>query len=281
MPWMDGSRFSLSMRASSSASGHVGGVLLLDGMQPGLLARRDLVAHVHLGGGSSPTSTTANRGGALLAGQGGGRCQRVLANAATGRRRHDPGGHQQLARCATVFALGTARRPMRVFGFARATFTGSATVVIKFFHDVGAGLTVLMLMPRSSAICLFKRPGDDSAQHLLLVVRRRVASSGCILLGLVLASRAAWPAPACAPRFRADRIRQVTSRKPTAPFFEVDTAIGTSPRPVMKTIGRGALRAIRLCVSAPGRSCRVCARRRSARRPGWGRSLPGHRLPLA
>ncbi|MNR48629.1 hypothetical protein D3C85_1678850 [compost metagenome] len=42
------------------------------------------------------------------------------------------------------------------------------------------------------------------------------------------------------------------SRKSTAPFFIVDTAMGTSPWPVMNTMGSGALRRISCsCSSRP------------------------------
>ena len=74
--------------------GHVVGVLFLDGMQAGLLARRDFIAHVHLGGGVFAHQHHGQAGAGALGGQGGDALGDFFANALRqGGAINNPGGH--------------------------------------------------------------------------------------------------------------------------------------------------------------------------------------------
>ena len=68
-----------------------------------------------------------------------------------------------------------------------AILSRSATVLALSFSMMLArcASTVLMLMPRSSAICLFRRPGDDALEHLRLArgqARQQGVAAGGFLL---------------------------------------------------------------------------------------------------
>src|SRR5690606_28820724 len=123
--------------------GEVGRVLLPDRMQAGLLAGGDLVAHVDLRGG-------------VIAHQ----HDRQAGTYALGRQRLHALGDFFANALRQGGAVDDACGHAWASGLARATFIRSATVVTSSFSMMLArcASTVLMLMPRSSAICLFKRP---------------------------------------------------------------------------------------------------------------------------
>src|SRR6185369_11177867 len=135
-----------------------------------------------------------------------------------------------------------------------AIFSRSATVFAFSFSMMLArcASTVLMLMPRSSAICLLSRPATMRSRTCASRVVRRDSSASRLAASWCFEKSRRARSSIFSTRATSSSSLKGFSMKSSAPFFIVVTAIGTSPWPVMNVTGSGERRSSSLsCSSRP------------------------------
>src|SRR5690606_31147960 len=207
------------------------------GMQAGFLAGCRLVAHVDLGGRILADQHDRQPGVNVLCAQ-----------------RFDTFGNfgaYGVRECLADDDAGCQAAPSEG---VRAMLMRSDTVVTSRISMMLArwASADLMRMFASPAICLFRRPATRRSSACCSRAVRRLSTACWLRRARAWATRSLASTSMRATMSRNSASLKGFSRKSTAPFFMVETAIGTSPCPVMNTMGRGAWRASRTsCSSRP------------------------------